>query len=63
MPAVALIIVSGLLVQLLATRLRIPSVVFYLVIGVILGPELLGIVTLETFGDGLETIVGLSVAI
>ncbi|MEF8937797.1 MAG: cation:proton antiporter, partial [Halovenus sp.] len=63
LPAVALIIVSGLLVQLLATRLRIPSVVFYLGIGVLLGPELLGIVTLETFGEGLETIVGLSVAI
>jgi len=63
LPAVALIIVSGLFVQLLATRLRIPSVVFYLGIGVVLGPELLGIVTLETFGDGLETIVGLSVAI
>jgi len=63
LPAVALIIVSGLLVQLLATRLRIPSVVFYLGIGVILGPQLFGVVTLETFGEGLETIVGLSVAI
>jgi NhaP-type Na+/H+ or K+/H+ antiporter/Trk K+ transport system NAD-binding subunit len=61
--AVALILVLGLGAQLLAGRLRIPSVVLYLVIGVILGPELLGIVTLETFGDGLEIIVGISVAI
>ena len=63
LPAVASIIVLGLFGQLLANRLRIPSVVFYLIIGVVLGPELLGIVTLETFGEGLETIVGLSVAI
>ena len=63
LPVIAGILVSGLAVQLLAQRLQIPSVVFYLLIGVVLGPEVLGIVTLETFGDGLETIVGISVAI
>ena len=49
--------------QLLAHRLRVPSVIFYLAIGVVLGPEVLGVVTLETFGSGLEIIVGLSVAV
>ncbi len=63
MPAVALILISGLVVQILAQRLRIPSVVFFLAIGVLLGPVGVGLVTLETFGGGLETIVGLSVAI
>ncbi|WP_128904928.1 cation:proton antiporter [Halorubrum amylolyticum] len=63
MPAVAAILVSGLAVQLVAHRLKVPSVIFYLLIGVVLGPEVLGLVTLETFGDGLEIIVGLSVAI
>ncbi len=63
LPVIAVILVSGLAVQLLANRVRVPSVVFYLAIGVILGPEFLEVVTLETFGDGLETIVGLSVAI
>jgi len=63
LPAVAAILVLGLGAQLLANRLRVPSVVFYLALGIILGPEVLGIVTLETFGEGLETIVGLSVAI
>ena len=63
LPIAALILVSGIGVQLLARRLRIPSVVFYLAIGLLLGPEALGIVTIETFGDGLETVVGLSVAI
>jgi NhaP-type Na+/H+ or K+/H+ antiporter len=60
---IAVLLVSGLAVQLLAHRLKVPSVVFYLVIGVVLGPEVLGLVTLDTFGDGLEIIVGLSVAI
>lgn len=63
LPVIAVVLVSGLAVQLLAHRLRVPSVIFYLAIGVVLGPELLGLVTLETFGDGLEIIVGLSVAI
>ncbi len=63
LPAVAAILVSGLAVQLVAHRLKVPSVIFYLLIGVVLGPEVLGLVTLETFGDGLEIIVGLSVAI
>ncbi|MFC5277486.1 cation:proton antiporter [Halorubrum rubrum] len=63
MPVVAVVLVSGLGVQLLAHRLKVPSVVFYLVIGVVLGPEMLGLVTLDTFGEGLEIIVGLSVAI
>ncbi|MFC6872553.1 cation:proton antiporter domain-containing protein [Halobellus marinus] len=60
---VALILVAGIGVQLLARRFRVPSVVFYLGLGLLLGPEVLGLVTVETFGDGLETVVGLSVAI
>ncbi|WP_280535889.1 cation:proton antiporter [Halopenitus sp. POP-27] len=63
MPVIAVILVSGLVVQLVAHHLQVPSVIFYLLIGVVLGPEVLGLVTLETFGDGLEIIVGLSVAI
>jgi NhaP-type Na+/H+ or K+/H+ antiporter/Trk K+ transport system NAD-binding subunit len=63
LPVAALILVSGIGVQLLARRLKIPSVVFYLALGLLLGPEGFGLVTLETFGDGLETVVGLSVAI
>jgi len=63
LPVIAAILVSGLVVQLLAHRLQVPSVIFYLLIGVVLGPEVLGLVTLETFGSGLEIIVGISVAI
>ena len=63
LPVIAAILVSGLVVQLVAHRLKVPSVIFYLLIGVVLGPEVLGLVTLETFGNGLEIIVGISVAI
>jgi len=63
LPVVAMVLVSGIAVQLLAKRIRIPSVVFYLALGLLLGPAGLGLVTLDTFGDGLEAIVGLSVAI
>ncbi|WP_256298150.1 cation:proton antiporter domain-containing protein [Haloarchaeobius salinus] len=63
LPVVAVVLLSGIGAHLLAQRFRVPSVLFYLVVGLVLGPELLGVVTLETFGDGLETIVGLAVAI
>ena len=64
LPVIAAILIIGLGVQLLANRLQVPSVVFYLAAGVILGPEVLGLVTEEMFGEqGLTTIVGLAVAI
>jgi NhaP-type Na+/H+ or K+/H+ antiporter len=63
LPIVAIVLILGLVAQLLASRLQIPSIVFYLALGIVLGPEVLGLVTLDTFGEGLETIVGLSVAI
>ena len=63
LPIIAAVLVSGLAVQLLAHRAKVPSVVFYLIIGVVLGPEVVGLITLDTFGNGLETIVGISVAI
>jgi NhaP-type Na+/H+ or K+/H+ antiporter len=63
--AVASILVLGLAVQLIARRLQVPSVVFYLALGIVLGP-VLGFVTLEgTFGgvERLQPIVGVAVAI
>ena len=63
LPVVAAVLVLGIGAQLLANRIRVPSVVFYLLAGLILGPEALGLVTLDTFGEGLEIVVGISVAI
>ncbi|MFB6077664.1 MAG: cation:proton antiporter [Halarchaeum sp.] len=59
---VALILVLGVLAQLVAARLRVPSVLFLILAGVIFGP-VLGVIGRDTFGGALSGIVGLSVAI
>ncbi|MFC7070398.1 cation:proton antiporter domain-containing protein [Halobaculum lipolyticum] len=61
---VAAIIGVGVTAQVLSDRFRLPSIIFLITAGVLLGPEGLGFITQETFGlTGLSTIVGLSVAI
>ena len=60
---VAAIIAVGVGAQVLAARFRIPSVVFLLATGVLLGPQVLGVVDPAAFGASLSAIVGLSVAI
>jgi NhaP-type Na+/H+ or K+/H+ antiporter len=60
---VAGIIALGVIAQLLANRYEVPSIIFYLAAGIALGPEGVGFVTPEAFGEGLPTIVGLAVAI
>ena len=60
---VAALIGVGVVAQILSDRYRIPSVVFLLASGVILGPEVMGVVGPDSFGNALSAIVGLSVAI
>ncbi|WP_227377587.1 cation:proton antiporter domain-containing protein [Haladaptatus halobius] len=62
-PLVALIIALGVGTQVLANRFQVPSVLFLILTGILIGPEVLGLVSLNTFGESLGTIVGLSVAI
>ncbi|ELZ54085.1 MULTISPECIES: cation:proton antiporter [Halorubrum] len=62
-PLVAGIIGLGVLSQILAARLQVPSIIFFLLVGVVIGRPGLGLVTSESFGDSLPTIVGLAVAI
>ena len=59
----AIILALGIAAQVLAKRLKVPSVLFLILIGVGLGPSGAGLVTADTFGAGLSTVVGLSVAI
>jgi NhaP-type Na+/H+ or K+/H+ antiporter/Trk K+ transport system NAD-binding subunit len=61
--AVVAIMGVGVAAQVLADRLRIPSVLFLIVAGVLVGPEGIGLVDPSLFGDALAAIVGLSVAI
>ncbi|RLM56554.1 NAD-dependent epimerase/dehydratase family protein [Halobellus sp. Atlit-31R] len=62
-PIVAAIIGIGVISQILSDRFRIPSVVFLIASGILLGPEVLGVVGPDSFGNALSAIVGLSVAI
>ncbi|WP_336024277.1 cation:proton antiporter [Halobellus salinisoli] len=63
LPIVAAIIGIGVIAQILADRFQVPSVVFLIAAGVLLGPEVLGVVGPDSFGNALGAIVGLSVAI
>ena len=60
---VAAIVALGVGAQFLAAKYRVPSVLFLIGAGLAIGPEGLGLVTAETFGESLSTIVGVSVAI
>ncbi|MFB6270422.1 MAG: cation:proton antiporter [Halobacterium sp.] len=64
-PLVATIIALGVAAQVIADRLQVPSVLFLVIAGIVVGPEILGVVTLEALGgaETLSSIVGLSVAI
>ncbi|MFC4358160.1 cation:proton antiporter [Halobium salinum] len=60
---VALVIGVGVVAQVLADRFQVPSVIFLIAAGILLGPEVAGILGPDSFGDALPAIVGLSVAI
>jgi len=63
---VATIAGLGVVSKLLSDKLQVPSVLFLILTGVIVGPEGVGLVTPELFGGAngaLPAIVGLSVAI
>ncbi|MFC7176868.1 cation:proton antiporter [Halosegnis marinus] len=62
-PTVAAIIGLGVGAQILSDRFEVPSIIFLIGAGIALGPEGLGVVTRNSFGDALPAIVGLSVAI
>lgn len=57
------VIIIGILANILGKILKIPSIVFLLFAGIILGPEITGLLDPEEFGNGIELMVGLSVAI
>ncbi len=62
---VVIVLGLGVVAQILSDKLEIPSVVFLITAGIIVGPEGLDVVGLQSFGgpDSLSAIVGLSVAI
>jgi len=54
---------AGVLTQSLARHLKIPGIVLLLGVGVLLGPDVAGIILPETLGSVLHVIVGLAVAV
>ncbi len=64
-PLVVTILGLGVAAQVLSDRLQIPSVLFLILAGLVVGPEGLGLVGLSAFGGvgPLSAVVGISVAI
>lgn len=56
-------VVAGIGAQILADFCKIPSIVFLLLFGIMLGPSALGVIHPALLGNGLEVIVSLSVAL
>lgn len=59
----AIAIAVGILAQVVADRVRLPSIVFLLLFGVLVGPDFLGVVEPQAFGAGLRAIVTIAVAV
>jgi len=61
--AVALALAAGMVAQSIARHLRIPGIVLLLAAGVLLGPDVLGIVDSASLGAALPVLVGFGVAV
>ena len=59
----AAVLLIGIGSQILGKLFKIPSIVFLLLFGILLGPEFLNIIDSSNFEQELEAIVALSVAI
>lgn len=58
-----LALAAGIIAQSAARLLQIPGIVLLLLVGAVLGPDLANIVRPDTLGNGLNILVGLSVAV
>jgi NhaP-type Na+/H+ or K+/H+ antiporter len=60
---VALALAAGIVAQSVALHLRVPGIVFLLAMGVLLGPDGIGIVKPHDLGHGLHMLVGFAIAV
>ena len=60
---ITLAITAGILMQVLAEKVRLPSIVFLMIAGLLLGPEGFGLIEPKVLGPGLEVLVSLAVAL
>ena len=61
--SVGLALAAGMVAQVLARHLGIPGIVLLLAFGVVLGPEVLGVIEPGSLGSGMRTLVGFAVAV
>ncbi len=57
------VMIIGIFAHMLGRVVKIPSIVFLLIAGIILGPEVTGLIEPSRFGSGIELLVGFAVAI
>ncbi|MFE4108155.1 cation:proton antiporter [Almyronema epifaneia] len=60
---IVLTVLAGISAQVIAERLKVPSIIFLLAFGILLGRDGFGVIHPELLGVGLEVIVALSVAL
>lgn len=60
---IALALAAGMIAQVLARHLKVPGIVLLLASGVLLGPDVLGILRPGTLGGSLHALVGFAVAV
>jgi NhaP-type Na+/H+ or K+/H+ antiporter len=60
---IVIAIIAGVISQILSVVIGIPSIVVLFIVGISLGPEVLGFLNPDVFGRGFETIIRLCVAI
>lgn len=56
-------VVAGILMQVIAEKVKMPSIVFLMIAGIALGPEFMNLVQPKVMGVGLEVLVELAVAL
>lgn len=60
---IAIAVMAGITAQVIGEYLRVPSIVFLLLFGILLGSDILDVLHPQDLGIGLEVLVALSVAI
>jgi NhaP-type Na+/H+ or K+/H+ antiporter len=60
---IVIAVIAGVVSQILSVIVGLPSIVMLFIVGLFLGPEVLGVLDPDVFGNGFETIIRLCVAI
>ena len=60
---ITLSIAAGIAMQVLSQKMKLPSIAFLMLAGIILGPQFLNLVKPASLGPGLEVLVSLAVAL